>query len=295
MKPSARKIRAWLPHRAAVTGGLIGLAALALASPAGASAASAVSSNWAGYVVKPIAAKKLRSVSGTWTEPAVTCTAGQASYSAVWVGLGGYSQNAKGLEQIGTDSDCTRGGHAVYSSWVELLPAAPTGLSIKVHAGDRITGSVTVIGRDATLGLRDLTTGERVSRTVRVKSEDVSSAEWIVEAPSECSSATSCRTLPLADFGQVEFADATATIASNTSTIPDGSWDTTALELQGSRAITAEKSREQRFAGRALVLASPSDSARASGAFTVSYSEHENEGRSSEGPTLPGFSGGPPG
>ena len=103
-------------------------------------AASAISSNWAGYVVARATGKRLRSVSGTWIEPAVNCTAGHTSYSAVWVGLGGYSQNANSLEQIGTDSDCTHAGHAVYSSWVELLPAAPVALTVKVHPGDRDHG-----------------------------------------------------------------------------------------------------------------------------------------------------------
>jgi hypothetical protein len=270
------------------------LAALALAFPAGAGAASAVSSNWAGYVARPAAGKRLRSVAGTWTEPTVTCHAGQASYAAVWVGLGGYSENAKGLEQIGTDSDCTRSGHAVYSSWVELLPAAPTAMSLKVHPGDRITASVTVIGRDATLGLRDLTTGEKASRTVRVADEDLSSAEWIVEAPSECTSSSDCRPLPLADFGAVDFTNAAATIGTSTSSIPTGAWTTTALQLQGTRSVSTDSSGE-RFAGQALVLATPSSAATVTGAFTVAFSERASEGRSSEGPTLPGFSGGPPG
>ena len=39
--------------------------------------------------------------------------AGRESYSAVWVGLGGYSENASALEQIGTDADCSRSGAAV--------------------------------------------------------------------------------------------------------------------------------------------------------------------------------------
>jgi hypothetical protein len=291
---AARKIRAWPPHRAALTGGLMALAALALVLPAEAWAASAVSSNWAGYVVRPTGAKKLDSVSGTWTEPAVTCSAGRASYSAVWVGLGGYSEKAKGLEQIGTDSDCTAGGRAVYSSWVELLPAAPTALSLKVHPGDRITAAVTVAGHYATLGLRDLSTGERVSRTVRVTHEDVTTAEWIVEAPSACATSGSCRTLPLADFGLVAFTGATATIGSLTSPIAQGAWRTTALQLQ-SAGTGAGGPGGQRFAQQSLELATPSSTSSSSGAFTVAYSEASSEAGASEGPTLPGFSGGPPG
>jgi hypothetical protein len=269
----------------------IAIALIALGAPAGAQAASAVSSNWAGYVVRPVAAKRLRSVSGTWVEPAVDCTPGQTSYSAVWVGLGGYSANATGLEQIGADSDCTGSGRAVYSAWVELLPAAPTGLSLKLHAGDRITASVTVIGRDATLGLHNLTTGAKASRTVRVKSEDVSSAEWIVEAPSDCYANGHCRTLPLADFGSVAFTSATATLGPATATIAGGPWAATSLQLQGIRSLRAAGQPGQ----TALVLATPSTSSATDGSFTVSYSERSGETPGQEAAAVPGFTGGPPG
>jgi hypothetical protein len=271
------------------------LAIIAMALPASALGAAAVSSNWAGYVARPATGKRLRSVSGTWVEPAVSCKAGQASYAAVWIGLGGYNQNASGLEQIGTDSDCTRTGRAVYSSWVELLPAAPTGLGVKVRPGDRITAAVTVIGRHATLGIRDLSTGERAARTVRPKSVDVSSAEWIVEAPSDCLAGGSCRTLPLADFGSVAFTNAEANLGTAPSTIAGGPWATTSLQLQGTNALIAESSSEGPAAGTALVLATPSRTARADGSFTVAYSERTREGATPEGATLPGFTGGPPG
>lgn len=275
--------------------GVASLLALVLAVPAGAWAANAVSSNWAGYVARPATGKRLRSVSGTWTEPAVSCAAGHSSYSAVWVGLGGYSRNASSLEQIGTDSDCTRDGRAVYSSWVELLPANPSSLHVSVHPGDQITASVTVIGAHATLGLRDLTTGQRASRTVRLRAIDVSTAEWIVEAPSDCAASGSCHTLALADFGEVAFTNATATIGSSTAAIGAGGWTKTALQLQTTRAATAESPAEGRSSGAALVLATPSGVSPASGAFTVAYSERSGGGHPSEGPTLPGFSGGPPG
>ena len=125
---------------------------------------------------------------------------------------------------------------------------------------------MTVIGSDATLGIRDLTTGARTSRTVRLSSIDVSSAEWIVEAPSECLSNGNCRTLPLANFGKVSFTSATASIGASTSTLPSGSWGTTALDLESTTAIAAED-------GTALALATPSSAARADGSFSVLYSE----------------------
>ena len=89
--------------------------------------ATTVSANWAGYVAAPHAGASARfsSVSGTWRQPAASCTAGRASFSAVWVGLGGYGESVASLEQIGTDANCTADGHADYASWFELLPADP--------------------------------------------------------------------------------------------------------------------------------------------------------------------------
>ncbi len=266
-------------------------AVIALGAPAGAQAASAVSSNWAGYVVRPAAGKRLHSVSGTWVEPKVSCTPGQASYSSVWVGLGGYRANSAGLEQIGTDSDCAGSGQAVYSAWVELLPAAPTALRLKLHAGDEITASVTVIGRDATLGLHNLTTGQRLARTVHLRSEDVSSAEWIVEAPSDCFANGRCQPLPLADFGTVAFTSATATLGPSPATIAGGPWATTSLQLQGVRSFRAEGHR----GAAVLVLATPSKSSVSDGSFAVSYSEQRGQTPVQEAPSIPGFTGGPPG
>jgi hypothetical protein len=85
------------------------------------------SSNWAGYAVTstdPTTPVTYTSVSGTWVQPAAACGAGPAAYSAFWVGLGGYSDTSQGLEQIGTESDCTTAGRATYGVWYELVPAA---------------------------------------------------------------------------------------------------------------------------------------------------------------------------
>lgn len=68
---------------------MVVLAALAGASTA--SANTAQSSNWAGYAVHRSGVTFTR-VTGEWTAPQATCTAGQATYSAVWVGIGGLQR-----------------------------------------------------------------------------------------------------------------------------------------------------------------------------------------------------------
>ncbi len=275
-----------LARRAALASGSL-ICAAALACPAGAAATTLLSSNWAGYVARPRSGAGFTSVSATWTAPAATCTTGRVTHSAVWVGLGGYATNASALEQIGTEADCTAGGRPVYSTWVELLPAAAENLSLPVSPGDRVTASVTVIGRHATLRLRDLTTGRRWSKTRRLANVDVSSAEWIVEAPSGCSANGACTTLALSDFGSVAFSGASATAAGTTRSAASPSWQTTALLLRQDAVAAAAGSG-------APTLVSATPSSLAGGSFTVAF-EQAAGASAPEAPTLPGFSGGPGG
>ena len=264
--------------RAGLIAGVLGAAALV--TPASA-AATTVSSNWAGYVAHSPSGR-FTSVSAEWTAPAASCTAGRETHSAVWVGLGGYSTGAKALEQIGTEADCGASGQPAYSTWVELLPAGAQNLRLAVRAGDRVVASVTVIGRHATLRLRNLTTGRSYSTTRRLSAVDVSTADWIVEAPSGCAAAGGCQTLDLANFGSVSFANATATSTGRTRTVADGGG--TELLLRQGRVVSGAAA----FRGLGVVSATPSP--YDGGSFSVAYGE--SEGRAPEGPVLPGFRGG---
>lgn len=273
------------------------IAVAALASLPAAADATSVSTNWAGYAALPSASTHtFSSVSGIWTEPSATCTTGQQSYSAVWVGLGGYKQDAQALEQIGTDADCASSGKVTYSSWYELIPAGPVNLKITVHPGDQLAASVTVRAHDVTLRLSDLTSGQHVSITRHVKQLDTSSAEWIVEAPSVCQTTQLCSTLSLADFGSVAFSAATATAYGHVGTITDPSWTSTELELrQSPLGAGPGHLRGRTLQAAALVSATPSSPPGANGAFSVSWQEAAASSEEQPGgQTLPGFSGGPP-
>jgi hypothetical protein len=254
-----------------------------------------VSSNWAGYVAVPSAggASRFSSVTGTWTQPSATCSAGRESYSAVWVGLGGYSERARALEQIGTDADCSRSGSASYSVWYELLPAGPVNLGLKVRPGDQLSASVTVRHHDVLLTIRDLNTGAHFFAAERVSQLETSSAEWIVEAPSACVNGQTCDVLALTDFGEVAFASAAAVARSHAGPVGDPGWSSTALELQ-QRALTGLSGRASgRLAPSTnLILATPS-ALSSSGAFSVSWQEQTLQPQQPSAPTLPG-SGGPP-
>ncbi|MFT4034867.1 MAG: G1 family endopeptidase [Patulibacter sp.] len=206
----------------------------ALIAPPGAAAtatSTTSSTNWAGYAVT---GKTFKRVSGSWVQPAVDCTSTtrRNAYSASWVGLGGYDTDSTALEQIGTEADCSN-GTASYSSWYELVPEAAHDLKLKISAGDSISASVTVSGHTVRMRLVNNTTGKSITKTRTTSNLDLSSAEWIQETPSLCnSSATSCSVLPLADFGSITFANASATTKSGRKgTISDQAWTATAINL----------------------------------------------------------------
>jgi Peptidase A4 family len=245
---------------------LAAAAALALIAAPAAAADSSESSNWAGYAVHH-AHLDFRQVLGTWTQPTAVCTPGQPTYSSMWIGTGGYSVSSRALEQIGTEADCTAQGQESSSAWYELVPAASQTLRIPVGAGDRIRASVSVAGRRVTLTLANLTRHRSLTKRLRASQLDISSAEWIVEAPSVCSS-TSCQTLPLADFGSTDFTAAGAqTTTGHIGTIDDRRWTTTKISLaEGGRRFISAGGPSTPFA-----TATPSSLTARDSAFTVTY------------------------
>ena len=213
-------------------------AVCALGAAASASAATDVqqaqSENWSGYVAGAGAqATKFKSVSGSWVVPSANCTsASQPTYSAFWVGLGGAG-NTQALEQTGTESNCTASGAASYYAWYELVPKAPVRIDLPVAAGDHISSRVTVDGTSVAIRLTDETSGQTFSKTLTMSNPDVSSAEWIAEAPSQCDgSVSNCTPLPLTNFGTTQFTSTSATGADgHTGPISDPEWAATAVTL----------------------------------------------------------------
>jgi len=171
-------------------------------------------------------------VSATWTQPDATCTPGQPSYSADWVGLGGYKPTSDALEQTGTELDCNAAGKVVSSAWYELVPAPSKTIALRVAPGDVMRASVTVTGHQVVIQLDDLTSHQSFHKRLKSAAIDVSSAEWIVEAPSECVSQFACQALPLADFGSVPFGSAQATSSTGaTGAIASRLWGRTRIDL----------------------------------------------------------------
>jgi hypothetical protein len=191
-----------------------------------------VSSNWSGYTLQDLTGAGLQftSVTGTWRVPVTTCDSGAPSSAAFWVGLGGSSDTATGLEQTGTGADCSNGTPRYYA-WYEILPAASVEVPLKVQPGDQITTSVNVNGTTVLVQIKNRTRKTTFTKALTVANPDLSSAEWIAEAPSACNSFGRCQVLPLANFGNVTFTRAAAIATAHPGTINDSTWANSAVSL----------------------------------------------------------------
>jgi Peptidase A4 family len=251
-------------------GGQLGLivgavSAVALIGAPAAFADSSQSTNWAGYAIHR-GGVRFKKVVGSWTQPKATCTPGTPTYSAVWVGLGGYSRTSQALEQIGTELDCNARGRAVSSAWYELVPAASHTTQLIVRPGDRLRASVAASANQVHLSLYDLTRHRSFNSTVKASVLDTSSAEWIVEAPSVCTTDVSCQTLPLANFTAATINAASAESKSgHTGGIEDRHWGVSEISL-----VTPEP-RFIANGGASGASAVPSMISSKGNSFTVTY------------------------
>ncbi len=89
-RPRASSMRAWIRALVAWSTAAIALLGLAAATAAPADADTTSSSNWSGYAVHR-AGTSFNRVLGAWVQPAPHCQRGTQTYSAAWVGLGGYT------------------------------------------------------------------------------------------------------------------------------------------------------------------------------------------------------------
>lgn len=257
-----------------------------------AAAKAVISANWAGYVATRANPLGFRSVSGTWVIPTISCTLEEETASAVWVGLGGFLRTAESLEQTGTQQSCNINGEATYEAWYEILPAPPVPIRIPVSPGDRISASTTVRGDAVTFQMHDFSNGEHYEKTRYVPYTDVSSAEWIVEAPSECPESgreSECTLVPLAHFGTATFERATALAGLYRRSPGTNIWSTTELTLkQQLGTLPTVYNVERQAAPSGTTLTAKPSAPGVHGGFSVSVSERGEEAVIEETPLLPG-------
>lgn len=179
-------IKAWRRKRGRIAATAMCTAVLAL--PQGAAYAATappapvlrryLDSNWGGYVAQQ---GSFTAISGSWTEPHVTCGSTNDVF-APWVGLDGFGSNT--AEQTGVQTDCSTGA-PVLSAFYEMYPDRPVYWSDPVREGDSITASVVASGRDSyALTLTDNTQGwtERVVQNIDGRNV---SAEAVIESPTQ--------------------------------------------------------------------------------------------------------------
>jgi Peptidase A4 family len=137
------------------------------------------STNWSGYADT---STTFSTVTGSWTEPSVSCTS-QTSLAAFWVGIDGFTSGS--VEQDGTLAECFRGS-AFYFTWWEMYPTNSIQVvGSSVRPGDSISASVVRSGSSYTLKVTDSShSGNSFTISQSCSGCANSSAEWIAEAPS---------------------------------------------------------------------------------------------------------------
>jgi Peptidase A4 family len=199
-----------------------------------------ISSNWSGYVATgpgststtASPSMSFTDVTGQWVQPKASCAGGSPTSVAIWVGLGGYSETSNELEQTGTSADCAPNGTASYYAWYELVPAdSVTVTGLKVFPGDVIASTVLINGDNVLVQVIDRTRKMRFTKHLTMATPDQTSAEWIVEAPTQCGASANCRQLTLSDFGSLNFTRSFAKGNGVSGTISGSGWLTTALQL----------------------------------------------------------------
>jgi Peptidase A4 family len=230
--------------------------------------ATEVSTNWAGYAVAAsatAAAKPFASVTGRWVQPAATCRSAEPTYSAFWLGLGGFARGSFAVEQAGTQANCAF-GRPTYVAWYELFPAPPVNLKLRVRPGDLLSATVSVAKHTVVVRLRNVTTHKLFTKRLRMRRPDLSSAEWIAESPTGCDYLGNCTTLPLTNFGTVDFSRSSATVKGHKGRISDPVWSATAIELHGDL-------NDPEHPSQAGANAIPGALGPDGGSFTVSWQE----------------------
>jgi hypothetical protein len=166
---------------------------------------------WSGYADDNSQGNSYTQVSGSWTVPAVNCSATPWSEVVFWVGLDGWTSDT--VEQAGTMTICY-GSYPYYFTWWEMYPTnAIETVSFDVNPGDSIFAQVADDGGGYySLNVIDYSSPASSFYTVQACTAGCAdaSAEWIAEGPYGDSN-TASGWYPLSDYGTWSLADGTAT------------------------------------------------------------------------------------
>jgi hypothetical protein len=179
------------------------------------------STNWSGYVAETNLAKGpnrvVNDVKGQWVVPSFTCPPMGFTFSAMWVGIDGWTNRT--VEQTGTLEECNFDAFVSYT-WYEMYPAPLVRVLLPAQPGDLMSADVAYGGNHSfVLTISNLTEGGTFTTTQK-SSAKRQSAEWIAEAPSSGGVIE-----PLTNFGTVSFTGASATFDNTTGPINSPSWE----------------------------------------------------------------------
>src|SRR5204862_598364 len=130
-----------------------------------------------------------------------------------------------------TQAACNSAAKAPPYPWYALAPAASVTLKLKIFPGDKLTSTVLINGTDVLVQVKNRTRHTFFSKHVQMATPDLSSAEWIAEAPSECTVTGFCRTVPLTNFGSVTFSKIAALGNGQGGTLSGPGWEPTPIQL----------------------------------------------------------------
>ena len=201
---------------------------------------SLTSPYWSGYADVACSTCALRYVSADFTVPHLNpAKSPDNSWASHWVGLDGATNST--VEQVGIDTYVS-GGVDYYYAWYEMYPAAAQVYSLAASPGDNIQVSVYTVNGTYYLSLNDTTLGAGFTATATVPAGYTGqnkSAEVITEAPSEVSGSSLIQ-LPLADYGQVNYNNATVTSRGGThgGLGSTSLWSGYAIKMVGSSGAT---------------------------------------------------------
>ena len=157
------------------------------------------SSNWSGWasVGGPYSAAR-----GTFSVPSVVQGDASLSQVAQWVGLDGLSPGDTALIQAGVDEvpdPASTTGFDI-QPWWEILPAQETDItSVNVNPGDKVTVTIWKVSSASwEINLTDDTNSESFTTPPEPYSGKGSTAEWVVEATTQCQQY--CATTQLASY-----------------------------------------------------------------------------------------------
>ena len=175
--------------------------------------------------------------------PTVTGSGKGSTYSAVWVGIDGYTSST--VEQIGTEEDVVN-GKAEYSAWYEMYPQNSVTIAMTIKPGDDISASVNYVNsNEFSLSITDVTTDKTYTTTQTLDTDGPPRQRCFgttFVSGVDRRSASSSRVLPLANFQTVTFTGASATIGGVTGPIDDSAWQAAKINMVSGSTTEASTS-----------------------------------------------------